>query len=275
MASELSQFQNLQEPELRGMITHALKQFAYLDSVSGPNVLYAIARFMIHTEFICDRPTPVRASLEFLRKSGLTAEPPIPKLHERDFIFLIQMFGLIIRAKSGLLEFLPNNRWVDVDGKPGEKVVIDTGIKGREIEMEISDIKKVRKIHMRRIEAALNRLQRNYRDLACARELGRLVKSGMKIGDAKDVLRNDHYVKDHEYVRVRDCALRMGFLPKKERRASTRVTLDEDVLVYVEGARSKPEMRLRTPSQIINSMIRDLHFMLHKKPLPGAPKDRD
>jgi len=276
MATPISKHRDMPEVQLRGMITHAQKEFKYLDHTSD-EALFGLARLMVTNDFVVDRQvTPVRSSLEFLRKIGPTAEPAVQKIHERDFVFAIKMFGMLVREKNGLLEFLPGNRWIDdidTEGKPAVKIEIDNEKTGREIELDISDVKKHRKIHERRIEAATNRLLRIHRDVSLAKVLGALIQSGMKIGEARDVLRQDHVVKDHEYVRIRGYALELGLLDTRSRRKNTRVTLDPDVAAYVvELSKVKGRLHSRTPTQTVNQALRDLHLLTKKEHLSAVPK---
>lgn len=279
MATPISKHQGMSEVQLRGMIQHAQREYPFLDH-SSSDALYALARLMIDVDFMVDRKvTPLRSSLEFLRRIGEQAPVPIIKIHERDFVFLIKMFGLMVRDKHGLLEFLPKNRWIDdheADGKPAVEVKIDTESTARKIELEISDVKKHRKIHDRRIEAGTNRLLRWYRDVQLAVLLAEQVKNGAKIGEARETLRLHYHVKDHEYVRIRERALEMGLMDatRTAHRKNTRVTLDPDVAAFVDKLSVRDgRMHAKTPTQTVNQAMRDLHMLLYKAPLPAIPKD--
>ncbi|WP_236077301.1 DUF4209 domain-containing protein [Paraburkholderia domus] len=256
------------------MITHATRTYPFLDSTSEDTV-YALARLMIDVEFMSDRSlTPARASLEFLREIGRQKEV-LDRIVERDFVFAIKMFGLNLRNEAGLLLFQPRNDWVrdgDEDGSTAVEVTIDNQSQAKEAEFAISDVQKHRKVHSRRIEAALNRLLRRYRDVELAREFVSLVNDGKSIGEAKDVLRTRHNVKDHEYNRVRETALEIGIFDPSSRRKRThgRVTLEPEVMAYVEQAAKTTQgsrLHQKTPSQMVNQMLRDLHYITEKKHL--------
>ncbi|ARL04337.1 hypothetical protein [Burkholderia pseudomallei] len=278
MATPLSKFEDITEVQLRGMIQHAKREYPFLD-YSSDDALYALARLMISVDFMTERRvTPLRSSLLFLRRIGAHADPAVPVIKERDFVFLVKMFGLLIRDKQGLYEFLPSNKWIDDsedEGKPAVEVKIDDEATARAVEMEVSDIKKHRKIHERRIDAGTNRLVRWYRDAQLAVVLADRVKSGQKIGDAREFLRTEHDVKDHEYVRIRERALEMGLLKnaRTTRRKNIRVTLDGDVAHWVESQGSVDgRLHARTPTQTVNACLRDLYFLVNKTRMPAAPK---
>ncbi|KVV07453.1 hypothetical protein [Burkholderia ubonensis] len=269
----------MDEVQLRGMIRHAAKSYPFLDATSE-DAVYSLARLMIDVDYVVDRmTTPVRASLEFLRSLADQRLGPGARIAERDFVFVIKMFGLKIRNKGGLLEFLPRNEWVRESSgeKPAIEVTIDDQTQAKTVEFEISDVQRHRKIHGRRIEAAYNRLVRLHRDTELALIFVSLVNGGKTIGEAKDELRNNFDVKDHEYNRIRERALELGIFDRTRKRTRTqgRITLDPDVMAFVEeqaAASQGGRMHRRTPSQMANEMLRDFHFLLKKKPLIPAPK---
>jgi hypothetical protein len=278
MVTPISKFADMTEVQLRGMIRHTQREYAFLDH-SNDEAVYALARLMTTADFVSvGKVTPLRSSLLFLRRIGPQAAPAVPAIRERDFVFAIKMFGLLVRDKQGLLEFLPDNKWIDdtdAEGKPAILIDIKSEIIAREVEFEISDTKKHRKIHERRIDAGTNRLLRWNRDGQLAVLLAELVKGGLKIGEARELLRTEHDVKDHEYVRVRERALEIGLLQstRSARRKNTRVTLDADVAVFIDSqARVPGRLHPRTPTQTVNQCLRDLYLMMYKKAMPPAPK---
>lgn len=279
-SNPLSKYANLTEVQIRGMITHAAREYPFLDH-SSEDTLCTLARLMISVDFVSDqRVTPLRSSLLFLRRIGQTANPPIDTIRERDFVFLIKMFGLIVRDKHGLLEFLPDNVWIDEselgESKPATETKITDDVSARAVEMEISDIKRHRKIHERRIDAGTNRLLRWYRDGQLALVLAERVKAGEKIGEAREHLRSQHDVKDHEYVRVRKRAFDMGLIEsaRTSRRKNIRVTLDPDCAAYIETRiREDRQLRGRTPAQAVNGCLRDLYSLTNNgRPMPAAQR---
>lgn len=277
MTTPISKYRELDEVQLRGMIRHAEKTYPFLDPTSE-DALYALARLMIDTDYVIDRmPTPVRASLEFLR--GIAGAAGVERIAERDLVFLIKMFGLRMRNKGGLLEFLPRNEWIrEAHGeKPAVEVHINDGGQAKSVEYEISQVHKTRKIHARRIDAAQNRLSRLHRDTALAQVFVQLHTQGKTIGEAKDELRTTYNVKDHEYNRVRERALELGIFDptRNKRRLHGRVTLDADVMEYVERLAEEQQggrMHSKTPSQMVNQMLRDFHFLTTKQRLVAPPK---
>jgi hypothetical protein len=293
MATPVSiKFRDLDEVQLRGMITHTRRQYAYLDP-SSDDAVYALARLMTEVDFMHDRVvTPVRASLEFLQtienhrraeaeQNPSTAKTPLVDgvIHERDLVFVIKMFGIRLRSKGGLLQFLPRNEWIrgdDGDAAPAVEVNIDSPASAKGIEFEISAIKRNRKVHARQIDAAFNRLTRRFRDAEMARVFATLVTvKGMSIGEAKDALRTEHNIKDHEYNRIRDAAVELKIFDPASRRkhSNGRVTLDPDVLEWVESRVEEDlsgRMHRKTLSQMVNEMVRHLHQLVMKTQL--APK---
>ncbi|WP_199028513.1 hypothetical protein [Ralstonia sp. ASV6] len=273
-----SRYKELGEVQLRGMIRATEKQFPFLEPTSE-DALYKLARTMIDTDFMIDRPpTPVRSSLEFLRA---ILEPEGIRVMERDFVFLIKMFGLRILDKEGLYEFwTPSETRRQADG---EKAAVEVYIEDREqakvVEFVVSQVQKPRKIHLKRIDAAVNRLARRYRDTVLAHHFVSLVNDGKTIGEAKDVLRIEHSVKDHEYNRVRERAMELGiFDPSRNKRSpQSRVTLDPDVMEYVQRTAEDQQgsrMHKKSTTQMVNQMLRDFHFLTKKVPLVPPPKSK-
>jgi hypothetical protein len=262
------------------MITHAKREYQYLDH-SSEDALYALARLMSSVDFVADkRVTPLRSSLLFLRRVGTSANPPVATIKERDFVVLIKMFGLKVRNKNGLLEFLPDNEWIDdteKDGKPAVEVPIENGKDAQLIEKEVSDIKRHRKIHEKRIDAGTNRLLRWYRDNFLAIVLAERVRNeNEKIGEAREFLRQQFDVKDHEYVRIRKRAFELDLIEsaRTTRRRNMRITLDGDCALWVEQLlRSEPRFRGRTPTYVVNTCMRDLYEIANNgRKMPPAPK---
>lgn len=275
MPTPISKYKDLDDLHLSGMITHAERNFPFLEHSSAESVR-RLARLMIDVDYVVDRmPTPVMGSLAFLRARAAEQGFKIP---ERDFVFLIKMFSLRIRDKGGLLEFLPGNEWAGVEvgeAQPVEVYINDLE-SAKNIEYQLSAAYKPRKVHSRRIDAAENRLSRIYRDTELAYLFVDLVNGrGMTIGDARDVLRDEHKVKDHEYTRIRQRARELGIFDQARKRQTTtgRVTLDPDVMEYVEAESRRsqgPRMHARTPSQMVNQIVRDFYYAMNKRPLPPA-----
>ena len=278
MTTPVSKFKELDEVQLRGMIRTTEKQYPYLEPTSE-DALYVLAQAMIDSDFMIERPpTPVRSSLEFLRA---IQEPSGKKVAERDFVFLIKMFGLRILDKDGLYEFLTASELRrQADGeKPAVEVFINDRDQAKMLEFEVSQVKTPRKIHLKRIDAALNRLLRRHRDTVLAYQFVDLIAKGKTIGEAKDVLRNDFTVKDHEYNRVRERAMELGiFDPSRNKRnPQSRVTLDPDVMEYVQRTAAEQQgarMHKKSTTQMVNQMLRDLHFITKKIPLVPQQRKR-
>jgi hypothetical protein len=278
MASFLQKYEEFDEIQLSGMIAHAQRQFPYLES-SSPEALMRLCRLMIDTQFMFDKKaTPVRSAFEFLRKITETnvqnQQTGTPMFAERDYIFAIKMFGLAVRLKNGVNQFVPSNK---LDIADDEEVVISGAKDAKSLEFYVSDVHKRTKIQMHAIESATNRLLREWREIELAKLFSSMMqKDGKTIGQAREYLRTQCGVKDHEFVRIRKHAINLGVFQSKRNplRVSRRVTLDEDVAPYVAlltNTLAKNKNQL-TPSQAVNQALRDLHKMTTEGPLPKAVK---
>lgn len=282
MPNLLKSYESLDTVQINGMILAAKQRFPYLEC-SSQDILLNLCVVMIHTHFILDtKATPIRASFEFLRQIMRTAagnDPRAAKLEfkERDFIFAIKMFGLKIRDKNGLKQFVPEN---EIDHRDDEEVLITDEYSARELEHYVSDIQKRTKIQTNGIESALNRLLRDWREIELAKEFTNMMdKEGIAIGQARDRLRDEYGVKDHEFVRIRDHAIELGLLKSKRNQSKNgrRITLDPDVLVFVEQLMSKPDPNRKgarkepaSASEAVNQAMRDFYLMINNRQLSDA-----
>jgi len=278
MASVLQKYEGLDDVQLNGMIAHAQKQFPFLES-SSPEALLRLCRLMIDTQFMFDKkPTPIRSTFEFLRKITGTdvqnQQTGIPMFAERDFIFAIKMFGVSVRVRNGINQFVPGN---GLNRVADEEFAITVAKDAKGLEFYVSDVHKRTKIQMHAIESATSRLLREWREIELAKLFSTMMqKDGKTIGQAREYLRLQCGVKDHEFVRIRKHAINLGVFQSRRNplRVSRRVTLDEDVAPYVElltNSLAKNKNQL-TPSQAVNQALRDLHKMTTGGPLPKAPK---
>lgn len=273
MSHPLSKFADLDPLQLQGMITHTHRVFPYLEISSIEDVL-TLCNLMIQTTFMLDtKPTPIRASYDFLRTvteqsidGGEVTKAPFS---ERDMVFAVKMFGLRIRISKGLLQFVPNNEF---DDKEDEEFLIDSGITAKKLEFYISDVHKRTKIHTHTIQSASNKLLREWRELQLAKLFADLVhKKNRTIGQAREYLRTECGVKDHEFVRIRAQAIALGWFQSRRSpaKANRRITLDEDNLVYVEEMAQKLGGRVPlSMSAAANSLIRDFRKLSQKLTQP-------
>lgn len=281
MENILAKFHDLMDAQLTGMITYCQSQYPFLES-SSQEALFHLCRRMINTPFMLDRKaTPIRASFEFLRTittKDLEAQSTAhPMFSERDFVFAIKMFGLKIREKGGLKQFVPDN---ELDMAVDEEVLISDSKSAKTLEFYVSDVQKRTKIQTNGIESAVNRLLRDWREIELSKLLSRMIYSdGKTIGQAREHLRAHYGVKDHEFVRVREHAIALGLFKSKRNpsKSSRRVTLDEDVVGFVEElvalpGDSKKRKGTRTPSQAVNQALRDLKLLTRGGSLGGAQK---
>lgn len=268
MATLLSKHAGLDEVQLRGMISYAQKQFDYLENTS-PDALYSLCRLMIDSYFVFEKkPTPVRSSYEFLRKITQTniqnESTGAPMFAERDFVFAIKMFGLRIRLKNGVNQFVPDNVPNYGDEGDGGEVAISNGKEAKLLEFYVSDVHKRTKIQTHAIQSATNRLLREWREMELARLFTDMMEQQNKtIGQSREFLRANCGVKDHEFVRIRAYAIELGIFQSKRNpsRSSRKITLDEDVVSYVESLSRqfvKKKMVKATLSQVVNQALRDL-----------------
>mgnify|MGYP003333256181 CR=1 FL=1 len=276
-------FQIDSDVALRGMIEHCRQTYTYLE-VSDST--FAVCKAMLETPFMLDnRPTPIRSVYEFFKRVIANGQP-LPSL-DRDFVFGIKMYGLRVWEKAGQFVFLPGNepqepkvRKVrngrEVRFRP---VPIETVEDVRKLEFYIFDGSKRTKIQHNSIESATNRLLRTHHELTLAKVLGSLRKT-MAIGEARDVLRQDYNVKDHEFVRIRKAAMALGVFKSGRSTAtqSNRFTMDEDVQQFVERvAKQKAEDGEPVPSsqsQLVNQVFRELHMLAFGTRLPKVEKPK-
>jgi hypothetical protein len=247
------------------MVNVALKEFPYLE-YSSMDVLLFLCEFMIKVEFMSEKKaTPIRSAFEFLREVGAVELSKIKAaggtapimFAERDFVFAIKLFGLYVRNHNGINQFVPDGEQDSTD----ETVVIDSSTEAKRLEYYVSDVQKRTKIQIHAIESAANRLRREWREIELARIFSESIKSGKTIGQARNFLREECGIKDHEFVRIREYAISRGWFSSKRRssKANRRVTLDDDVAIYVadlaknfsKGAKSL------TMSQATNKALRD------------------
>lgn len=277
MPNPLSKYADLDEVQLRGMIQYAQRQYSYLDS-SSPEALYNLCALMIDSYFMFDKkPTPIRSSYEFLRevtqKTLQNTQTGAPMFAERDFVFAIKMFGLKVRQKNGVNRFIPENVEADDDVAEETDVQIESSKDAKSLEFYVSDVHKRTKIQTHAIESATNRLLREWREIKLAKLFTDVMQRENKsIGQAREFLRLEYDVKDHEFVRIRKHAIDLGIFQSKRNpaRINRRVTLDEDVVPFVEeltNTLAKKKNPL-TSSQAVNQALRDLHKLITGKPLP-------
>lgn len=276
MANPLSKFEQLDDVQLNGMIAHTQRVYPYLE-ITSPEGVFALCRLMIETPFLLEtKPTPIRASFLFLRKVSetMTARMPgVTLFRERDFVFAIKMFGLKVRAKNGVNQFVPDN---ELNEAEDEEVSVHDSRSAKELDVYVSDVHKRTKIQRHAIESAANRLLRDFREMELGRVFSDLMsRQGMSIGQAREYLRDECKIKDHEFVRIRKHAIDLGLFSSKRNQSKNnrRVTLDDDVVPYVEelqitlGSKNRGQL---TPSQAVNQALRDFHKLTTGAALPKA-----
>lgn len=284
MTNPLSKHAEMDDVRLQGMISYAQRTYSFLHFTT-PGALMHLCRLMIESNFMFDKkPTPIRSSYEFLRRITETnvadKQTGAPMFDERDFIFAIKMFGLRVRNKNGVNQFvpeyasLPENALDPTQNGPKDKdVPIEDTVTAKSLEFYVSDVHKRTKIQTHAIQSATNRLLREWREVELAKLFSDMMQNdGKSIGQAREYLRNECGVKDHEFVRIRKHAIELGIFSSKRNpsRMNRRVTLDEDVVAYVESlshslAKKKNPL---TPSQAVNQALRDLHKLTMGGPLP-------
>lgn len=263
----LSKYADLGDVQLDGMIAYAHRSFPFLE-ISTPDGLKTLCHLMVSTNFAFDKkPTPIRASFEFLRKLPVEGAPTFA---ERDFVFAIKMFGLLIREKNGVIQFVPGNR---IDLAEDEEVLIQSSKDAKQLEFYVSDVHKHTKIQTHTIQSATNKLLREWREIEMARHFAEKIAEGASIGEAREYLRTSGGVKDHEFVRIRQHAIDLGLFQSKRSpsRVSRRITLDEDNVEFVEKL-AKSFAKGRSPvtmSQAANRALRDFKKLISEKPGSG------
>ena len=268
----MRKFDQLDDNQLDGMIAHTHRTFAFLESTSV-EALRGLSRLMLHVDFIFDKkPTPVRSAYEFLKKVSETDMQGKPtesvRFAERDFVFVVKMFGLRIRvAPSGVNQFVADNE-LDSDD---EELPLDGQKAVRELEFYLSDVYKKRtKIQTHSIQSATNKLLREWREVRLAKVFAdKIAAEGLTIGQAREHLRDDYMVKDHEFVRIRQHAMDRGWFTGKRNQKSPnrRVTLEEDNVEFVETL-SKNFAKGKTPlspSATVNKALRDFKLIIEQQ----------
>lgn len=276
MANPLgSKYAELNDTQLSGMITYAQTRYPFLE-FSSSEALFNLCRMMLDTHFILDKKaTPIRASYEFLRTITETnvrdQRTGALMFTERDFVFAIKMFGLRVRVKNGVKQFVPDN---EIDAEVDDEFNIDDAKSAKTLAFYVSDVQKRTKIQTHAIESASNRLLRDWREIELAKLFADMIsREGRTIGQARDFLLMQCNVKPHEFVRIREHAIEMGLFKSKRSPSKTgrRVTLDEDVAPYVEDLTTTLAPRRKNPltsSQAVNQALRDLYRLVHNKPFP-------
>jgi len=274
MPHPLSKFADLESLQIQGMVTHAQRMYPYLE-ISSMDGVISLCRLMISSVFMLDtKPTAVRASFDFLRTiagQGAEGEKRPVLFGERDVVFVIKMFGLRIRVSKGLLQFVPNN---ELDDKEDEEFLISDNKSAKELEFNISDVHKRTKIHTHTIQSAVNKLLREWRELQLAHLFAtKVLQEKWTIGQAREYLRTQCEVKDHEFVRIRAQAIELGLFKSRRNLAKVnrRITLEEDNVGYVEEMSKRFGGRnVLTMSQTANRLIRDFRTMMETT--PGSSK---
>lgn len=246
----------LDDIKLKGMIDYTQKMYSFLETTSYEAVFY-LAKLMNENPFAFEgKPTPIRSSLNFLRRIKPEVYPTAPDFAERDFVFAIKMFSCKIRDKNGVNQIVPDS----MPSPPvDEEVRIDNKNDYKTVEYHVADIYPRTKIQKQAIDSATNKLLREWRE----RQLGRVFaqkmgEENMTIGRAQEWLMSNCGVKNHEFVRIRNWAITEKlFTPKRASNSpSRRVTLDEDVLPFIESLMR--HSKNRTLTQAVNQSLRDL-----------------
>lgn len=264
MMTPITKFANLDEAQLNGMIAHAARTYPFLE-YSNMDGLRFLSRMMINSPFMLDsKATPIRSSYLFLREiAGSVQGEAIYSFTDRDFVFCIKMFGLAIRVSSNsIMQFMPENQLDDGD----EEVLITDHSQAKTVEVYVSDIHKHTKIQTNSIESATNKLLRNHREVELAKLFaGKVNDDGWSVGRARDYLRNECNVKDHEFIRIRDYAISLGIFQSKRSsvRSSRRATIDDDNMEFVEAIAKKYGKNggSLTLSQAVNKALKDLRLL--------------
>lgn len=271
--SPLRKFADLDEVQLDGMIAYAHRSYPFLEG-SSPEGLRLLCRLMLSANFLFEKkPTPIRSAFEFLRKIAVADVQGVPteaaRFAERDFVFAVKMFGLRVRNKNGVNQFVPDNR---LDEAEDEEVLIENAKDARELEFYLSDVYRKRtKIQTHTIQSATNKLLREWREIELAKVFADKVNTdGMSIGQAREYLRSTCSVKDHEFVRIRQHAIDLSLFQSKRSpaRANRRVTLDEDNIAFVEKL-GKSFSKGKNPlsmSQSVNKALRDFKTLVEEPP---------
>ena len=274
MGTPLDKYAGLDDAQLAGMMTYTGKTFPFVDK-SSLEALQSVCGLMLTTQFMFDqRPTPIKASFDFLcaiSKMDVQGQPTGRRQFvERDFVYAVKMFGLRVRVKNGVYQFMPEN---ELDFREDEEVLIDDERGARQVEFYISSVQTHTKIQTHTIESAYNKLMREWRERELARVFADKIRVGRQtIGQAREFLRTECGIKDHEFVRIREHAINMGIFQSKRSaaRGNRRVTLDEDVAQYVESVAKGTRGRAMTLSAAVNKMLRDLRTLTTTGGTPPA-----
>lgn len=277
----LRKYLELDDVQLDGMIAYAHRNYPYLESTS-PEGLRTLCRRMISANFMFDKKsTPVRSSFEFLRKISQAdvqgQQVSGAAFGERDFVFAIKMFGLKIRAKNGVNQFVADNR---LDPREDDEVLLEDSKDAKQLEFYVSDVHKRTKIQTHTIQSATNKLLREWREVELAKVFSDKINvDACTIGQAREFLRANCGVKDHEFVRIRQHAIDLGLFQSKRNpsRANRRVTLDEDNVEFVETL-AKRFAKGRSPltmSQSVNKALRDFKRLIAEPETGGRGGSTD
>jgi hypothetical protein len=284
MLTVLDSPQRVTDEALQQMIADAERSFAYLTCTAQ---IFATCRMMRDNRFMFDdRQTPIAASFEFLKKRAEQDDPRSAPLDQRDFVFAIKMFGIGVHERKGMMYFLGRHmpkagvrRVRDGIEDKYTAIALNDGHSVRELEFYLFQDGKRTKIQINEIQSATNKLLREHRELQLAVLLGKLRAGGMSIGEGKDLMRNEHGVKDHEFARVRGKAIELGiFKPgRAAAKESSRVMLDPDVQDLLSRVRQQKKAEGMRESQLsmsklINMTVRELHLIAMGEPLPRAAK---
>ncbi|WP_454727963.1 MULTISPECIES: hypothetical protein [Cupriavidus] len=286
MLTVLDSSQSLTNEALQQMIADAERSFEFL---SRTRHTFTTCRLMLDNHFMFDdKQTPIAASFEFLKRRAEQEDPHNAALDLQDFVFAIKMFGIAVHERKGVMYFLGRN----MKAKGVRRV--RSGVEDKFVPVPLDDADSIRvlefylfsgskrtKIQLNEIQSATNRLLRDYRDLQLAEELSRLRTTGLSIGEARDQMRAELGVKDHEFARIRAIAIDLGiFKPgRAAAKESSRVMLDPDVqdwLVNVRTQKKKEGVRENqlSMSKLINTAVRELYLMGMGEPLPRVAKPR-
>ena len=263
MKTPLEKFASLSAVQITAMIAHAVRSYPYLEHTSS-TVVADLAKLMIDTPYMLDnKPTPICASYSFLKEVAKSSSAEVARFTDRDFVFCIKMFGLVLRERLGVIQFLHGNAVSDDD--IDSEVLIADYDQAKRLEMYVSSIHKHTKIQRNSLDSADNKLRRVYRDVELAKLFVQMVdKEGLTVGEARNRLRTNCNVKDHEFIRIREQAIAMGIFESKRAKAkSARVTIDDENLPFVESLAKGAGKNGSTLNltQAVNKALRDLRLL--------------
>lgn len=276
--SLLQKYTGIDGVQLDAMIAYAGRNFPFLET-SSMEGLRLLCRVMLTADFLFEKkPTPVRSAFEFLKKIAASDVQGAPtegaRFVERDFVFAVKMFGLRIRAKNGINQFVADNK---IDPADDEEIALENATSARELEYYLSDVYKRRtKIQTHTVQSATNKLLREWREVELAKVFAhKLNAEGHAIGQAREYLRTQCSVKDHEFVRIRQHAIDLGIFQSKRNpaKANRRVTLDEDNILFAERlakSLAKDSKGTLSVSQAVNKALRDFRKLVESPAPPGG-----